>query len=73
MINRLSVRCVLRRLCGLGRMEVVWVIARAVLGFHGLRSRHISNLLELPVRIDVQLPLHGGPICAIFSLRSLQT
>ena len=40
-------------------MEVVWVIARAVLGFHGLRSRHVSNLLELPVRVDVQLPLHG--------------
>ena len=40
-------------------MEVVLIIAGAVLGFHGLRSGHVSNLLELPVRIDVQLPLHG--------------
>ena len=74
MVHRLPIGCELRRLCGLGRMEVVRVIGGAVLGFHSLRGRHVSDLLELPVRVDVQLPLHGRPtVRTIFCLRSLQT
>ena len=72
MVHSLPIRCVLRRLCGLGSMEIVLIITWAMLRFHGLWGWHVSYLFVLLLSKYVQLASHGSSICAIFCLRSLQ-